>query len=219
MTAPSLLADFIRARPLRFGLAADIHPSRWEVLGIPAAGAERLAGCPRACATLSKRLDWLLPEAPDEITGWEGALAAKPGVWALLPGVSLWRAGKRLGAGRYRPEIARLIRRAEVAAFKAAAGDDAYSFALKQAPVLWRVAPLAGAAEIAGGETLAGRVLATAGLGLGCWLAALPAELAARARMKFPPTRDSDFIAAAAWPEERRAVWLAALARVLALEG
>ena len=151
------LSAFVRARPLRFGLAADLHPDRWGALGVPETGAARLTGCPRALAALSERLDWLSPGA-DDFTGWDAALSDRPGAWALLPGAALWRAGRRLGAGRYRAEIVRLIRREDVASFKAAAGDDVYRFALRQVPVLWRGAPLAGEAEPGSDETLAGRV-------------------------------------------------------------
>jgi hypothetical protein len=171
-------------------------------------------------------LDWLGDGAKsgtddrgiDDFTDWSAALAENTGSWALLSGERLWRMGLRLGAGRHRLEIARLIWRDDVTAFKAAASEDAYHFALRQAPMVWRDAPLADEAESAVGATLADRVSATAGLGLGCWLAALPEGLAARARMKLPPAHDTDFAAAAAWPEKRRSVWLGLLAQIFALE-
>ena len=121
----SVLDDFRRARPLLLEWAADIHPERWKALGVPEAGAARLAGCPRARAALSESADWLMggeAGGADDFAGWTAALAEKPGAWALRSERELWRAGRFLGAGRHRAEIARLIRREDVTAFQAAAG-------------------------------------------------------------------------------------------------
>jgi len=219
------LAAFRLARPLLLDLAGDIHPDRWAAAGVPAEAAARLAGCPRARASLSWRIGWLgpgwdVPAAdPEGWTGWGAALSARPGAWALLPGARLWRAGRWLGAGRHRAEVIRLVRRGEVEAFRGAAGGDAHLFALRRAALVWRGTPLAGdPAGLPDGASPAERVLATAGLGLGCWLAALPAGLAARVRAKLPPSCEPQLAAAAAWPGGRRETWRAALGRTLALE-
>lgn len=214
MSVPPSVAAYRRWSPLWLDLAADIHPGRWAGLGVSAEAAARLAACPRSRRRLSRGIGWLEASAGDDWRPWDAA----PGEvwnWALLPGADLWRIGLRLGAGRYRAEASRLVLRAEVAAFTEAVGADAYRFALRQAALVWRDESLDDAGAAAG--TLAERALAAAGLGLGCWLAELPAGLAARVRLKLPPGCDRPLAAAAAWDPERRGAWLAVLRRLFAL--
>ena len=210
------LAAYRQMRPIGIDLAADIHPERWRAAGIDEPGQANLAACPRARATLSGCLDWLFgPEASADgnFSDWIGALAEKPGEWALRPGAELWRAGRCLGAGRLRHEIARLVRRGDVADFKSAVGEDAYLFALRQAPMIWRGAPAPGP-ETEMDSPLADRALSAAGWGLGCWLASLPPGLSRRARAKLPISRDPEFMEAASWPGPRQDAWRAELGKV-----
>ena len=209
------LAAFRRWRPLAGDLAGDIHPDRWLGLGVSPGAALRLASCPRSRRSLSARLDWLFPgagrggfETPaddDEAAGW-----------ALLSGSAIWGVGMRLGAARFRLEIARLVRRDEVADLKRAIGEDAYRFALRQATLLCPRGALDEGGEPASGA-LAERVAEAGGLGLGCWLARLPSGLALRALLKLPPVCDQAAVKASDWPDGRQAAWLAVLRRLFRL--
>jgi hypothetical protein len=128
----------------------------------------------------------------------------------------LWKAGLRLGAARFRLEISRLAWRKDVRAFKTAAGEDAYRFALRQAAMVWRGAVLTDESDL-DRLPLGERTVRTAGLGLGCWLSGLPTGLAARARLKLPPEAGADLDLASSWDGDRRSNWLSVLKRIVAL--
>jgi hypothetical protein len=121
----------------------------------------------------------------------------------------------RFGAGCLRSDIAKLVLQRDVADFKAAVGGDAHVFALRQAPLLWRAGLVLDGIPAEG--SVAQRVLAAAGLGLGCRLAGLPPPLAARVGLKLPPACDAEIIKAAAWEPERRRAWLVLLDKVFAI--
>lgn len=208
-----VLAAFARARPLLFDLASGVHPERWEAAGLSREAGARLAGCPRSRRFLSANLGWTggAPEAR-----WE-AWNLSPGrreARALLSGEELWRGGLRFGAARFRKEIAQLVWRDDVKALKASVGEDAYCFAMRRAALIRRGESLDGA----GSEgTLAENILASAILALSCWLASIPSDLAARARLKLPPGVDSGMAVVVEWTGERLRPWLAALDRVFAM--
>lgn len=208
-----MLNAYRLARPLLADLAVDVHPGRWPV---SAAARDRLVATRRSRLTLSRDLSWLTgaPTPPRE--GWWEALAIPECSWALLKGASLWRAGLWLGAGAYRGEVAGLVLRSEVADFSELVGEDARRFALRQAALVWRGAKLPGLPD---GGALVGRVVRTAGLALGCWLAGLPAGVAERTRLKLSPVADPDLAEATSWPEERRNAWSALLLRLFPLIG
>lgn len=211
MSASSDLDAFRRVKPLAFDIAADIHPERWDALGVPAAAAARLAKCRRSRAALSTDLSWLSAgESPlSAVVGWS---PSGSGALALLPGEKLWRIGLRLGAARFRGEIAGLVWRDDVAAFKSGVGEDAYRFAMRQAPVLWRNAVLED--EEASAGKLVGRVTRTAALALACWLSELPPAVGVRARLKLPPAVDGELGPVGGWDAGRRNRWLAPLEKV-----
>lgn len=221
MSAVSDSAVFRKASPLLFGLTSDVHPERWRAAGLtPEAGAA-LAGCPRSRLTLSRDLSWTRggAEAFDwsEWDAWAEALRAAPGEWALLSGGELWRRGMLFGAGCFRGDISRLVFRADIEAFRRAAGGEAHTFALRAALMVWRGSEFLPGLPAAG--SVAEKVAAAAALALGCWLAGLPAGLSARVRMKLPLACDAGADSAAGWPEERRRGWVGMLGKVFALSG
>ncbi|MDR1613535.1 MAG: Yop proteins translocation protein K [Planctomycetota bacterium] len=215
MTAAAL-DSFRRWRPLLDGLAAGVHPLRWRAAGIGAGAAAKLTANPRARRLLSLRLDWLggnAPESPGawpDWVAWEDADAA-----ALLPGAELERCGLRFGASLFRRRVALLVMGKDVAAFKAAAGADAYFFALRQALLAKKTA--GASLERVGEGELPGSVVRAAGLGLAAWLGFLPDALAFRAALKLPPPIDAARTEVAAWPREERERWRAALAEIFSL--
>lgn len=210
-----MLSSFKLIQPLVYKFAAGIHPQRWEALGLHQAGVARLLSNPRALARLSENLDWLTANAnycPD----WDNSLATPAGNWAFLSGAQLWQAGLRLGAGRYRAEIVRLLHKNAIAEFKTSIGADIYTFALRQAPIIWHRPFLVNDAPGCLHEiSLSKRVIATAGWGLGCWLSSLPKSLALRIQMKLPSVADDKISEAATWPKNLAAEWLDALSPLL----
>lgn len=194
-----------------------IHPERWDSAGLSGEARERLLGCPRSRLRLSRCLDWLLP---DEVTSsdwnaWPACLGSPSGRWAGLPGDELWGIGLRFGAGSHRVEVAGLLRRADVVAFRERVGVDAHSFALRQAPLLWRdgASPLPGVSGSDAGD-LAERVISTAGKALGCWLKDLPPGLGVRVKAKLPPRSDSGIRDVSSWPPEQLSAWASIMNRV-----
>lgn len=220
MNASRHLTLFRRAAPLLVDIVRDMHPDRWQALGISAHAGEKLAACARSRHRLSINVSRLIPEAGDfdSWTIWAKDIDAAPGSWSLLPGTELWRRGLCFGAGCFRPEVAGLVFRADVAAFRNAVGNEVHAFALRQAPLLWRDAAhsLPGLPE-RNAFPLSDRVRRTAGLALGCWLAGLPSELSARIRLKLPPACDADLAVPLSWPESQRGGWMRMLERVFSL--
>ncbi|MDR2390605.1 MAG: Yop proteins translocation protein K [Planctomycetota bacterium] len=213
---PAALDSFRRWRPLLDGLAAGVHPLRWSAAGIGAGAAATLTANPRARRLLSLRLDWMggnAPGNPDAWPDWAAWEDADPA--ALLPGAELERCGLRFGASLFRRRVAMLVMRKDVAAFKAAAGTDAYFFALRQA-LLAKKSAGASLERVGEGE-LPGIAVRAAGLGLAAWLGFLPAGLAFRVALKLPPSIDAAGTEVAAWPEAERAGWREALAEIVSL--
>lgn len=209
-----VLAGFRRRRPLLYDLIDQIHPERWRALGLTPSAAKRLAACPRSRHALSRRLDWAGLADVDGDGGEDWNLdAGRPEAWALRSGDDLWRAGLRFGAARFRTDIARLVWRKDIVTLKAEVGEDAYRFAVRRAALSW---PDAGLGAAGTGGTLGENIVDSAVLALGCWLAALPRGLAARAGLKLPPRVNAAENRAAEWPAERRAACLAVLGRVFA---
>ncbi len=209
----SILETHRRWLRLEMDVAADIHPERWAALGISPEAAARLTTCDRSRRTLSTRLDWLASDAPDGWRAWQGAPDGDAAN-ALLPGSGLWRIGLRFGASRHRGEVLGLIWRADIVRLKAAVGEDAYRFAVRQGWLVWR-----GTAAKDGGAdgTLGERIARSAALGLACWLAGLPPGLAARTRMKLPPACDGAAETVAGWAVGDREAALSSMRRLFDL--
>lgn len=207
---------FRRLRRLAFALAPEIHPDRFAAAGLPQDFPARLAVSPRAAASLSLDLSWTRRDVPPVGALWEGVDAEGLETFLAGGGAGLRRAGLRLGAGHARKILTRFVVRADVACLKAAIGDDAYFFAVRQAPLFWRKRELPGDAIIAAenAEEAAARARAAAGWGLGCFLADLPAATAARVRLTLPPEMDADMDLSAGWPEARRGAWRAMLLEI-----
>lgn len=129
---------FRRLRRLAFALAPEIHPERFAAAGLPKSLPASLAKSPRAAAALSLDLSWTGMDVPPVGALWDDAGAKELDCFLSGGGPLLWRAGLRLGAGHMRGILARFVLRADVTLLKTAIGDDAYIFALRQAPLFWR---------------------------------------------------------------------------------
>ncbi|MDR0361997.1 MAG: hypothetical protein LBJ46_04850 [Planctomycetota bacterium] len=210
------LDSFRRWRPILDGLAAELHPLRWSAVGINAEAAARLTANPHTRRLLSLRLDWIgenAPENPEPWPDWTAWDGADPAV--LLPGPELERCGLRFGASLFRRRVAMLVLGKDVAAFKAAAGADAYFFAIRQAMLAKKTVCLS--LEGMGEGELPGDAVRAAGLGLAAWIGFLPDDLAFRVALKLPPLVDAAGREVAAWPERERERWRAALAEIISL--
>ncbi len=214
-SAADLVAAFRRDRPLSHDLAAAIHPERWQALGIGPEAAGRLGKCRRSCQLLSSRLDWLCPGGLPE---WDGSVAPpREADLARWSGEALWRGARFFGTAKNREAVAKLVWRDDVANLKQQVGGDAYFFALRRASLVWRDVALEGSS--AEEMPLTERIIADAGLGLGCWLADLPKQWSERLRLKLPPCCDGPLDLAAAWKPERRDGWRDVFLRVFRESG
>ncbi len=214
MSSAERMDAFLCWRSISHELAAEVHVERWRVFGIESDAVNRLVACLRSRQMLSTQLEWILPGG---VAAWDDGIEITPVTKpALLPGAALWQAGLRFGAAANQAAIRMLVWRGDVEAFKAAAGSDAYAFALRKAGLICRDGDLTDD-DPNRDEPLARRVSRSAGLALGCWLASLPVHLAARMRLKLPPECDPELASAAAWEPQRRKEWLTTLIKIFSL--
>lgn len=212
MSGTAVLPVWKRWRPLRDGLAGDIHHERWAAAGISPEAAKRLAGCRRSAQTIAQNPQCLVPGLTD---GWNAEEArAEPADWVLLSGAVLWGTALRFGAGRFHREITRLVWRRDVDALKNGIGEDAYRFAVRQAPTLRRRLPVA---ETPPEGELAESVVASAGWGMGCCLCEVSPWIAGRVLAKLPPLCDVLTEQVRSWPDDRRGRWASNLLDLFAV--
>jgi hypothetical protein len=208
-------ADFSKWRALLLDLPLDFHPDRWRAMGLtPEAGA-RVISCRRAREALSLSLGRLSPGA-DSLDGWEEALS---GDTALYSGKALTESALRLGSARFYKDIAHMVLKKDVADFCEKVGEDVRLFALRQAPILLRGVVLEEPAESASRTyalSIGEKVMRSAGLALGCFLSSFPEGIAARVRLKLPPSFDATSAESLKWDSPMQERWRMPLEKILA---